>query len=406
MARQKAERLPSGKYRRRIYTHSERRPDGTLKSCYVTVTASSLRELNEKEAETRAEIEAGRTKTTDTLTVGESIERYVREQGGLLSPSTVRGYETIRRSAFPELMERRLCDITPEAVRLAVAAETRRKGRNGQTMTGKTIRNEYGLLAAVLRAYAPSLDLSGVRLPQKTITRHDLSTPEQIFGAVKGSDIELPVLLAMWLSFTASEIHGLTRSSISADGSQITVREVVVDGPEGATVKKSGKTQKRQRTLPLPPYIRSLIEALPHDQDRLVTLPQHSIRYRFERALDAAGLPPMTFHDLRHVNASAMAMLRIPDAYAQERGGWSSDRIMKSVYTQTFRDARAEADAAVDAFFEGVVGADQSGGPDLEAFARIMDLPRPKSKKDRELLKSLWQSCHDSCHEKMRSLEK
>lgn len=400
----KAEKLPSGSYRRRIYTHSEKRPDGTLRRCYVTVTASSLRELQQKENLARAEIASGRTRSTAEETVGDAIERYVREQGGLLSPSTVRGYETIRRSAFPELMERRLCDLTTEAVRLAVASETRRTGRNGQTLTGKTIRNEYGLLAAVLRAYAPSLDLSGVRLPQKTITRHDLSTPEQIFGAVKGSDIELPVMLAMWLSFTASEIHGLTRSSISADGSQITVREVVVDGPDGATVKKSGKTQKRQRTLPLPPYIRSLIEALPPDQDRLVTLPQHSIRYRFEKALASAGLPPMTFHDLRHVNASAMAMLRIPDAYAQERGGWSSDRIMKSVYTQTFRDARAEADAAVDAFFESVVGGEV--GPDLEAFARVMDLDPPKTKKDRERLRSLWLLCHDLCHGETRTVEK
>lgn len=37
----------------------------------------------------------------------------------------------------------------------------------------------------------------------------------------------------------------------------------------------------------------------------------------------------MTFHDLRHLNASVMAALRIPDKYAQERGGWKSDKIMK-----------------------------------------------------------------------------
>jgi integrase len=42
---------------------------------------------------------------------------------------------------------------------------------------------------------------------------------------------------------------------------------------------------------------------------------------RFKRLLEKNGLPHMTFHDLRHMNASVMAMLRIPDKYAMERGG-------------------------------------------------------------------------------------
>ena len=391
MARSKAERLPSGSYRRRIYSHTE--PDG--RRVYVSITAPTVRELNMREAEVRLDLAEKRPKA-GAETVEQAVTRYVTENATLLSPSTVRGYETIRVHAFPDLMRWRLSELTPEAVRRAVALEVERKGPQGRFISPKTVRNEYGLLSAVLRAYVPGLDLSGVRLPQRTITKHDISTPEQIFEAVKGSEIELPVLLAMWLSFTASEIQGLTRSSISADGSQITIRQVVVEGPEGMTVKASGKTTKRQRTLPLPPYIRGLIAQLPKDQEKLVTLQPYAIRYRFKCALEAAGLPHMTFHDLRHVNASTMAMLRIPDAYAQERGGWSSDRIMKSVYTQTYREERSAADAAVDAYFSGVVSGEHE--PDLDTFAQVMDLPRPRTKKDRAKLRDLYDICHELCH--------
>jgi len=66
-------------------------------------------------------------------------------------------------------------------------------------------------------------------------------------------------------------------------------------------------------------------------------------------------MPHMTFHDLRHINASVMAQLRVPDKYAQERGGWKTDQIMKKVYTHTFSDERIAVDNVMDNFFENIV---------------------------------------------------
>lgn len=64
------------------------------------------------------------------------------------------------------------------------------------------------------------------------------------------------------------------------------------------------------------------------------------------------NLPHMTFHDLRHVNASVMALLQIPDKYAMERGGWKTDSTMKGVYTHTFSKARKDVDETIDSYFE------------------------------------------------------
>ena len=46
-----------------------------------------------------------------------------------------------------------------------------------------------------------------------------------------------------------------------------------------------------------------------------------------------------------------MAMLKIPDKFAQARGGWSSDRVMKRVYQETFEKERINVDSAMDEYF-------------------------------------------------------
>jgi phage integrase family protein len=48
-------------------------------------------------------------------------------------------------------------------------------------------------------------------------------------------------------------------------------------------------------------------------------------------------------------------MLGVPDKYAMERGGWSTDSILKSVYQQTFTSERKRVDSVIDDYFNGVI---------------------------------------------------
>ena len=63
----------------------------------------------------------------------------------------------------------------------------------------------------------------------------------------------------------------------------------------------------------------------------------------------------MHFHELRHLNASVMLMLGVPDKYAMERGGWSTDHVLKTVYQQTFSDERKRVDSMIDDYFDGII---------------------------------------------------
>jgi hypothetical protein len=56
-----------------------------------------------------------------------------------------------------------------------------------------------------------------------------------------------------------------------------------------------------------------------------------------------------------------MLFLGIPDKYAMERGGWSTDNILKSVYQQTYSSEREVVDRKIDDYFNGIVSAENAG---------------------------------------------
>ena len=115
----------------------------------------------------------------------------------------------------------------------------------------------------------------------------------------------------------------------------------------------------------IPPYIQELINQTDPAEDYLVPMKQPYVYYRFTRLIKAAGLPHISFHDLRHVYASVMALLHVPDKYAQERGGWKTDAVMKKVYTHTFSPERQKVDNMIDTYFEeqfGIADSDMPAG--------------------------------------------
>lgn len=364
MAKKKIGELPSGNVRKKIYDHSElcfdeqgkpiidpKTGKQRKKKIYTSITASSTTEANRIKAQIQANKKS--LQKPSAMTLYEAIDKYISSSDALLSPSTIRGYRTIQRNAFKSIMSCKLSTLTNEQLRDAVNLECKRTTgtKNPKPLSSKTVINEYGLISAVLNTYAPTLNVS-VKLPQIEHNQHDISTPDVIFQIVKGTDIELPVMLAMWLSFTESEILGLTKSkSISPDGSHITIKEVLVKNEHNQSViKNKGKQPTRDRTLQIPDYIKHLIDQV--ETDQLVTLSGTALSKRFDRLIKKAGIPHMTFHDLRHVNASIMTLLNIPDKYAQERGGWKSDHIMKSRYMQAFSAERAMVDAQIDSYMQ------------------------------------------------------
>ena len=305
-----------------------------------------------------------------SITLAKACDAYIDARRAIRSPTTIRGYEIIRNFAFQGLMNKRLSDITPRAVSLAVQQEAQRTGRNGKRLTAKTIQNEFVFLSSVLRENG--VELGAVPLPEVKRKIVRIPEPPAVIRAVIGTPLELPCLLAAWLSLSLSEIMGLTKSKSLLNG-QLYVAETVVrvkdpsapvrtkkDGTprhdKGTFVyvrKEGGKEEQRSRVLDLPPYLARLIDQVEGDVIVPLTAPQ--ISGGFTRLLKEKGLPHMTFHQLRHLNASAMAMLGIQKEIAQERGGWKTPHTMNQVYTHTFDAPRRAADAKINAYFESLI---------------------------------------------------
>lgn len=342
----KAKKLPSGQWRTLVYDYT----DSQGKRHYESFTADSKKESEYQAAEFA--LNKKRRSKPRNLTVKEAIDEYISSSDAVLSPTTIQGYEKIKRNSFQNLMDVQLKNLTFDMLQSAVNDEAKRtskkNSKNPKTISPKTVKNSFGLLSAVINRYYPDLDCN-VTLPAATNKIKELIPPEIIIDMVKDTEIELPVLLAMWLSFSLSEIRGLKKTDVK--NGYLTINEVVVDVNGKPIRKEQAKVFTRIRKHRIPEYIQELIDKVDPESDVLVPMSGHAIYQRFTRMLAKNNLPEMTFHDLRHVNASVMAMLRVPDKYAMERGGWKTDRVMKKVYTHTFSDERVAVDDMIDNYF-------------------------------------------------------
>lgn len=367
-----AKRLPSGSWRCQVYSHSIIKTDknGNIvydkdgkpkkKRIYESFTSDDTTRRGKIEAEAMANDfilnrkgKAQKRLSEENMTLLEAIEKYIDQHRTTLSPTTIKDYDTIKKNGFQDIMLMKIKDFDEDILQDAINRESKRisrkRTRNPRPISTKRLRNEYGLIRPVIKKYRKDIDFEEISLPKVPPRIPDLLSAETIFRIIKGTDLELAVSLAMWLSFTSSEIRGLTKSK-SVRGDYITIKEVLVDGPNGPVRKTIGKNDYRNRRHRIPPYIKQLIENV--DGDILVPFKSWELSHKWTQLLKKNGLPHMTFHDLRHVNASVMALLRIPDKYAQERGGWKSDKVMKKVYQQTFSDERERVDDVIDQYFE------------------------------------------------------
>lgn len=327
-----AKKLPSGSWRCQVMVDGRR----------VSVTGQTEKEAIAEAMQIKAQLKNKAEKEKDSrMTVGEAIDRYIESKDAVLSPATIAGYRRVRANALQDLMAVKLPLLTQETVQRSINKMARDK-------SPKSVRNAHGLLSAALAVYRPDMVLR-TTLPQKR--RYEAAVPSgedvaAIMSAAQGTKDELPILLAVWLGLRMSEILGLRGEDV--DGEVLHIRRALVDEGE-----KSTKTYSSQRDLPLPDYISSLIHAAP--QDRIVPLTRRTLYCRFQAVCKRAGVQHYRFHDLRHINASVMLALGVPNRYAQERMGHATDNMLKTVYQHTMSKESIETAKKVDGYFETIL---------------------------------------------------
>ena len=312
------------------------------KSFTATTEAKALRKAQDF-------LDGRDTVLDDTIALKDAMRYYIDTRKGIIQPTTIRTYKILAENAFTCLHQTKLRDLRPVDIQRAISIESKRA-------SPKYVKNAYGLFKSVLKMFEVDVNLSSVKLPRVVKKEKELPDFATMFDIFHGDEIELFVLLAAWLSLRIGEIAGLQFRDVDEKQKLLHIRRTIIPTEDGNKLREGCKTEKSARTLQLPDYILELIKAIPHenDTDPILQITSRALYGRFKRRVKRYGIE-MTFHDLRHLNASIMLMLGIPDKYAMERGGWATDNILKSVYQQTFSAERVKVDAKIDSYFNSII---------------------------------------------------
>ena len=343
----------SGKWNIRVYSHT----DKNGKQIYKCITASSRLECERLALQYREN--NGFKRNNRPLTVGEIVDMYIDLNAQTLAATTLNSYRRMRTNSFNGFWNTSVDDLSDIVVQRAINAECKRTGRYGDLIKPKTIKEEWGLIAASLKRICNKQ--FNVTLPRRVRNIKDYPDPIDVMAAIIGSPVELPCMMALWLSFTMSEIRGIRYSSIR--NNRIFIERVRVDMPgEKDIVKDIAKVDTRNRKHDIPPEIQILIDKdegyaeylKTGEDDWLIKGSAHSVYMRFKRLMKKNNID-LTFHQLRHLNASILMTIGIPDKYIMERDGWKSAHVMNEVYKHTLSKERLAADVKVNDYFRTAI---------------------------------------------------
>ena len=291
-------------------------------------------------------------KQPDALLLKDAIAKYIDSRRGTVSPSTIATYEKKKRLYFQTLMDTDIHAITEADIQAEIAAMLTREN----PLSAKTVKDSVMFIQSVLLHNGKELDHKKISLPKVQASPFAVLEPKEIttlLQALPGNPCELEILLALWLGLRRSEILALQKSDFDLDRNTVTINKALVRDDSGQWVLKGTKTAKSARVIVCPEYIVKMVKK--RNEGVLSPYDANYMLKCLHRVCEENNLPPIRFHDLRHINASIGLMLGVPDKYMMERGGWAGTDTMKYRYEHTYSSEKEAADATMNSYFDGLL---------------------------------------------------
>lgn len=318
---------------------------------HVDLRREGVLVIEDTEAKAKAKAMAIRAGFVDgekkpaALTLRQAIDNYIADRDNALSPATVRGYYTIQRNAFGDVMD---ADIRSVCNWQAVV------NREAARVAAKTLQNEWRLVKSVLKQY--KIDTNVTLLPQVVHDELPWLDFEQIkifLAAVRGEPCELGALLALH-SLRRSEILALTPDGIR--GNVIFVHGSAVLDKNNQLVKKAenkNTTSRREIEIMIPRLAELLAENATPPHEAYIQWHPNTLRNRINRVCARCGLPSVGVHGLRRSFASLAYHLGWSEQQTMRVGGWADYKTVHDIYVKlAAADARRDIDA-MKAFYSG-----------------------------------------------------
>ena len=182
-------------------------------------------------------------KVKDEKTMNDIITTYITKYEKVLSPATIRGYESSRKNRFKDYMDKPISKIDWQQMineELAIKSE-------------HTVKNGWGLVTVSMEdAKLPVPSVKLAQVPVNELPFLDTKELKKFLKAAEGDKAEIEMLL---------ELHGLRESEcmyvvrhngIDLKHNVINIKGAYVPDKNHKYVeKKTNKTKKSTRTMPI-----------------------------------------------------------------------------------------------------------------------------------------------------------
>lgn len=313
-----------------------------------------------------ADIVADRFVVPDRTLLDDYLASWLNSKRHDLKPSTMAGYVGIvSRYVTPTIGQTPLVDLRPVDI-ISVYNKMRDRG-----LTARTVRTLHVLLVAALKDAVAhgtlrSSPMQGVKAPRvvkrkmPVLTMDELRTLLDYARDHTDAATYVAIHLAATSGMRRGEVCGLRWEDVSLDRAEVTVaRTRVLVG--STIVDGSPKTERSRRTIPIDPSTVTVLRAWKLEQrwspDVVIVHPE-TLSERFDQLIIGAGVPRITFHQLRHGVATYMLAAGVPITTVSERLGHSLVSTTLDIYSHPQADdARDAADALGAAIFGNPTGA-------------------------------------------------
>lgn len=341
---------PNGSYQAAIYVGRD--DDG--KHIRRTVTKPTLRECRAAVKEIERELEDQDYSNVRNISVTAWIDEWIELNKTRLSPSTHATYKIYAKVHYaPYFKKMKLKEVNEIHIRKFMAQQL-------GFLSPTTVRKHVSVLNRIFEdALKDKNPVKYVKLPSKAkFTPYPLTEKEflKIHNSIKGTRDEVIVLLAALCGLRRGEIFALKPNDVDWKKKTIRVDENTAINDEHMYVDKGPKSDNGYRVVVVPDYIMGLLENMRKGWDgipeRLFALRPDYYSSYFAELIRDKKLPPIRFHDLRHYHASWLYAQGIPDKYAAERLGHDI-QTLKATYQHIGAGHRQDIDDTIRNLYDG-----------------------------------------------------
>lgn len=333
----KVEKLPSGSFRIRVYSHTDANGKKIYKT-FVDKDKQKVKKLAHEFEDNKIELQSGE------VTVKRCIDDYINSKTGVLSPSTIKSYRQIQAKYFDSINEMYVSRITSKDIQYLVSELSKDR-------SAKTVFNIYSLLMAALdqvsdRKYK-------VTLPSRVKPQLNIPDDEDVLNLINAADddIRLCIILASICTLRRGEIMALKYGDILREFESIYVHaDMVQDENKNWVYKDMPKTASGVRRIKCS---KNLISMIPEgDPDEYIfKMSPDAMSHKFTKLKKKLGIN-CRFHDLRHYSTSIRGYLGIPAKETQQVGGWASLKMIQDVYDNRLESKSVKYSKLANDYFD------------------------------------------------------